>query len=307
MTDLNTLPLTDLYARLTADGVTKRLFQLAQDEDLGPDNLDATTRAMRIGDHSVEAAIITRDAGVAAGLCAIDDLLDVFSPNTTCHRLTTDGSAIQPGETLATLAGPVDEILALERTLLNLLGRLCGIATLTRRFIEAIEGADAKILDTRKTTPGWRALEKYAVRCGGGNCHRVGLYDAVLIKDNHIALSHREGADLTEVLRQAARRARSTENVAFVEVEVDSLDQLAKVLAIEPGLIDIVLLDNMPIDVMTQAVAMRNADAPRMLLEASGGVSLETVGAIARAGVDRISIGALTHHAVSIDIGLDVQ
>ena len=306
MTDLNELPLPDLYARLTADGVTAALLRLAHAEDLGPDNLDATTRAMRLGDRPVEMAVVAREGAIAAGLCAIDGLLEVFAPGASCTFRTTDGSAVRPGDTLATLSGPSGEVLALERTLLNLLGRLCGIATLTRRFVDAVDGAGAKVLDTRKTTPGWRALEKYAVRCGGGHCHRLGLYDAVLIKDNHLALAA-GGEALTAIIRKAAERARTMANIAFVEVEVDTLEQLAPVLALEPGLIDIVLLDNMPLESMTEAVARRNAQAPGVLLEASGSVTLNTIGAIAGAGVDRISVGALTHHAVSIDIGLDAR
>jgi nicotinate-nucleotide pyrophosphorylase (carboxylating) len=306
MTNPNALPLPDLYDWLTADGVTAALFRLAREEDLGPDNLDATTSAMRLGDLPVSMAVVSRESGVAAGLCAIDDLLVALAPNTSCGLLTTDGSAIRRGQALATLQGPAGEVLALERTLLNLLGRLCGIASLTRRFVGAVTGTGAMILDTRKTTPGWRALEKFAVRCGGGHCQRMGLYDAVLIKDNHLALAEC-GDDLAGVVRDAARRARSAGGVAFVEVEVDTLDQLAQLLTLEPGLIDIALLDNMPPGMLTEAVAMRSARAPSVLLEASGGVTLDTIGDIARTGVDRISIGALTHQAVSIDIGLDAR
>ena len=304
MTDLNTLSLPDLYTRLSADGLIARLFQLAHDEDLGPDNLDAATRALRIDDRPIETAIVARSAGVASGLAAIDDLLDIFAPNAACHPLTADASPIEPGQTLATLTGPAGEVLALERTLLNLIARLSGVATLTRQYVDAIVDAPAQILDTRKTTPGWRALEKYAVRCGGGHCHRMGLYDAVLIKDNHLALAGKD-SDLTETLGNAAVRAKESNSIAFVEVEVDTLDQLAQVLTIEPGLIDIALLDNMPPAMLTKAVAMRNAKAPAMLLEASGGVTLQTIAAIASAGVDRISVGALTHQAVSLDIALD--
>jgi len=307
MTDLNALPLDDLFARLTRDGLTDRLFQLAHAEDLGPDNLDATTSAMRLGDHRIETAIIARAPGVASGMNAIDSLLAVFAPDATCQRCIEDGASIEQGQTLAMLAGPAGEVLALERTLLNLLGRLCGVATLTQQYVEAVRGTETHILDTRKTTPGWRALEKYAVRCGGGRCHRTGLHDAVLIKDNHIALAMHDGAELSTIIRQAADRARTTGRPAFVEVEVDTLEQLEIIMAIEPGLIDIALLDNMPPGALAEAVTMRRAKAPGLLLEASGGVNLETVGAIAATGVDRISVGALTHQAVSIDIGLDTR
>ncbi len=305
MTNLNTLPLNDLYTALTADGVTARLFQLARTEDLGPNNTDATTSAMRIGEQPIHTAIVARATGVTAGLNALDDLLQVFAPNSNCTLQTTEGAVFQPGDTLATLDGPATEVLAIERTLLNLLSRLCGIATLTSRYVDAVKHTDAKILDTRKTTPGWRALEKYAVRCGGGHCHRIGLHDAVLIKDNHIALANQQNTDLSTALRDAASRARAAGDPSFVEVEVDTLDQLKQVLSIEPGLIDIALLDNMPPSVLTEAVAMRDAAAPSLLLEASGGVTLKTIASIAETGIDRISIGALTHQAVSIDIALD--
>lgn len=307
MIDPNDLPLPDLYDRLTADGVTAALFRLAREEDLGPDNIDITTIAMRLGGRPVSMAVVSRQAGAAAGLSAIKGLLGVFARQTSCDLLTTDGSPIQRGQTLATLQGPAGEVLALERTLLNLLGRLCGIATLTSRFVSTVAGTGAQILDTRKTTPGWRALEKYAVRCGGGHCHRLGLHDAVLIKDNHLALVDGGGQNLAKIVRDAALRARAAGPVEFVEVEVDTLEQLAELLTLEPGLIDIALLDNMPPTTLARAVAMRNDQAPGVLLEASGGVTLDTIGDIARTGVDRISVGALTHQAVSIDIGLDAR
>ena len=202
-------------------------------------------------------------------------------------------------------------LLSGERIFLNLIGRLSGIATLTRRYVEAIAGSGARIYDTRKTTPGWRRLEKYAVRLGGGHNHRTGLYDAILIKDNHLALgaAGQGAAHLSPA--QAVRRARElVESMAaaqsgeplIVEVEVDTLEQLAMVLGEGP---DIVLLDNMPPDVLTQAVDLRDRVAPGIELEASGGVTLETVARIAATGVERISVGALTHSAGSLDVGLD--
>lgn len=304
-TNLNDLPLPDLYTALTADSATQRLFEIARDEDLGPDRTDATTDAMAIGDQTIRAAVVAREQCTIAGLAAVEQLAALFAPNAACSLLIEDGAAVDASTDLATIEGPAGEVLALERTLLNLLGRLSGIATLTSEFVNAVSDTNASVLDTRKTTPGWRALEKYAVRCGGGHCHRIGLYDAVLIKDNHLALA--SGTDLTRTLTDAARNAKANPGIAFVEVEVDTLEQFKQVLTIEPGLIDIVLLDNMTTDELRTAVAERDAHAPRILLEASGGVSLETIAAIAATGVDRISSGALTHQAVSVDIALDAR
>ena len=180
--------------------------------------------------------------------------------------------------------------------MLNFLGRLCGIATLTDRYVQAVAGTGAEIYDTRKTTPGWRGLEKYAVRCGGGRSHRRGLYDAILIKDNHLGAI--ELKDLGPRLADARRRAE----VAFVEVEVETLKQLEVVLGFE---VDVVLLDNMNPGQITEAVSMRNAQAPQVKLEASGGIDLQTVRAVAETGVDRIAVGALTHSAPALDVGLD--
>jgi nicotinate-nucleotide pyrophosphorylase (carboxylating) len=200
-------------------------------------------------------------------------------------------------------------LLTCERLVLNLLGRLSGIASLTRQYVKAIAGTKARIYDTRKTTPGWRRLEKYAVRCGGGFNHRLGLFDAVLIKDNHLVVgAEARGEQFTPA--EAVRRARQFLASAFperpdpmiVEVEVDTLDQLREVLSAQP---DLVLLDNMSLGDLRAAVALRDSEAPSVQLEASGGVRLETVAEIARTGVDRISAGALTHSAAWLDIGLD--
>jgi nicotinate-nucleotide pyrophosphorylase (carboxylating) len=203
-------------------------------------------------------------------------------------------------------------MLAVERPLLNMLGRLSGIASLTRRYVDAVRGTLAGIYDTRKTTPGWRSLEKYAVRCGGGRNHRAGLFEAVLIKDNHLAL----GAELrplgiggyspAEAVLKARQllieRLGDAGRQAIVEIEVDTLDQLDEVLAVGP---DLVLLDNMSPALLREAVARRNARCPAVELEASGGIDLGTVRGVAETGVERISVGALTHAAVSLDFGLD--
>ncbi|MBL4590854.1 MAG: carboxylating nicotinate-nucleotide diphosphorylase [Phycisphaerales bacterium] len=221
-----------------------------------------------------------------------------------CRHLANDGDSVESGTVLLELVGNARAIVRLERTMLNLVSRMSGIASRTQSFVGLVEGTKAKICDTRKTTPGHRLIEKYAVRCGGGTTHRIGLCDAVLIKDNHIAgLSD---AQLGAKLEQAATRAREGDgDLWFVQVEVDRLSQLGRVLALPIGLIDMVLLDNMDCDLLTKAVKMRDDSRSSMLLEASGGVTIETVIEIARTGIDRISIGGLTHQAVSLDIGLD--
>ncbi|MFG0335707.1 MAG: carboxylating nicotinate-nucleotide diphosphorylase, partial [Maioricimonas sp. JB049] len=213
----------------------------------------------------------------------------------------SDGTRISSGDVVASVAGPVRALLSGERTVLNFLTHLSGVATRTRAFVDAVAGTTATILDTRKTLPGWRNLQKYAVRCGGGANHRMGLFDGVLIKDNHLAAwrAARPDAAIAEAVRHA--RNVSPEDI-FVEVEVDTLEQLADALQAPP---DMVLLDNMTCDQMRQAVAMRDGIAPRVQLEASGGVTLETAAEIAATGVDRISVGGLTHSAPALDLAFD--
>jgi nicotinate-nucleotide pyrophosphorylase (carboxylating) len=309
MRDLNALALPELHETLAATGYVRRLLEIARDEDLGPPDgqRDVTSLVVVEQPRRVSASVVCREAGVVAGLACLPELLDVFETDAEVQLLSHDGAAVEAGATLATLDGDHANILTLERALLNLLGRLCGVATHTARFVEAVGGTNAQILDTRKTTPGLRVLEKYAVRCGGGRCHRLGLHDAVLIKDNHLAgipLEH-----LTARVTEAASRAwklRIDPGLSFVEVEVDSPAQLERVLAVEQGLVDIVLLDNFSEGDMRAAVRRRDQANRDLLLEASGGVSLDTVRAIAETGVDRISSGALTHHAVWQDVALDV-
>jgi nicotinate-nucleotide pyrophosphorylase (carboxylating) len=226
------------------------------------------------------------------------------------HCLVEDGAQIAPGQTLAVVTGPARTLLAAERPLLNLLCHLSGIATLTRRYVEAVRGTRARVYDTRKTLPGWRLLEKYAVRAGGGYNHRMGLYDGVLIKDNHLAL----GMELCSgryAPAEAVRRAREFLAAApqgdprrelLVEIEVEALEALPDVLAAGP---DLVLLDNLPPGELKQAAIMRNELAPHVELEASGGITLDNVAEVAATGVDRISVGALTHSAAWLDLGLD--
>lgn len=304
MIDLNTLSLADLFVHLTHEGSLERLLRAARAEDLA-DIGDVTTRSMAGMDRLAEGALVAREDGVIAGLAVIPALLKSFETAMMFESPAHDGEPCRAGETLGRLAGPLAEMLALERTLLNILCRLSGIASLTRRYVEAVRPAEAAVCETRKTTPGMRGLEKYAVRCGGGTLHRLGLYDAVLYKDNHLA--HVPADQIGPVLEESIRAARAGAELRFVQVEVDTLDQLARVLAIERGLLDLVLLDNMPMKDLRKAVTMRDAEAPEVLLEASGGVTLQTVAEIAETGVDRISVGALTHSAASLDIGLDVR
>ncbi|MCS7305390.1 MAG: carboxylating nicotinate-nucleotide diphosphorylase [Thermoguttaceae bacterium] len=216
--------------------------------------------------------------------------------------LAEEAQPLRPGQTVGQLQGPSRLILACERILLNLLGRLSGIATLTRQYVEAVSGTGAAIYDTRKTTPGWRLLEKYAVRCGGGRNHRTGLFDAILIKDNHLALCQAQFGP-AQAVQQARKYLHHIGKPHLpVEIEVDRLEQLDEVLLAGP---DLILLDNMSPQQLRQAVQRRNALNPQVLLEASGGIRLETVRQIAQTGVDRISVGALTHSAPSLDLGLD--
>lgn len=269
-----------------------RLVELALAEDLGPAG-DRTSLALIPADRQSRAAFVVRPAGVVAGLPAAAMVCAAVDARLVFEMAVADGSSVTPGTTVATVAGPLRAILAAERTALNFLQRLSGVATLTRRYVDLVAGTRARILDTRKTTPGWRLLEKYAVRMGGGTNHRVGLYDGILIKDNHLA---GVGGDV----RRAVELGRA--DGLPVEVEVDTAEQLEEALAAGA---DIVLLDNMTPEQLRAAVRRRDAVSPRTQLEASGGVNLSTVAAVAATGVDRISVGALTHSAPALDIGLD--
>mgnify|MGYP001793279007 CR=1 FL=1 len=291
------------YKDLVSPALTRRLLELCRDEDLGPDHRDPTGTLMVARSERGEAWITTRQPGIVCGLSAIGDILDIFAPTTLFRELVKDGQPVEAGQRLGALLGPRREILASERTLLNLLGRLSGVATLTRRYVDAVADTAAQVVDTRKTNPGLRHLEKYAVRCGGGFSHRMGLYDAVLVKDNHLA--GLTPANAAAKVASVAELARAEYAPAVIEVEVDTLEQLEAMLALDDGVIDIVLLDNMPAEQLAKAVEMRDGAGSKVLLEASGGISLETIGDAARTGVDRIAIGAVTHQAVWLDIGLD--
>ncbi len=280
------------------------IVRLAICEDLGEMG-DCTTEALVPEDSVAAAAMVVRQAGVVAGLAGVEMTLREIEPKLAWRPDGEDGDAVAPGDRIGRIEGPVRGILSSERIVLNFVGHLSGVATLTRRYVDAVAGTNARVYDTRKTTPGWRRLEKYAVRCGGGRNHRSGLFDAVLIKDNHLA----SGCTPAEAVQRARSflADRSDDSDAerrplIVEIEVDTLEQLDEVLPAGP---DIVLLDNMTPDELRQAVARRDAVNAAVELEASGGVNLQTVAAIAASGVDRISVGALTHSASCLDVGLD--
>lgn len=275
-----------------------RLVELALAEDLG-DSGDLTSQAVIPADLGGQAAFVARTEGVLAGLPAVELVLAIVDPPLGIRPQRQDGDRVAAGDRIAVVSGPMESLLSAERTALNFLQRLSGVATLARRYVDAIAGLNCRVLDTRKTTPGWRLLEKYAVRCGGGSNHRMGLYDGVLIKDNHLAALGPRLDGVAEAVRLA--RLRHGNNVPL-EIEVDDLDQLDVALRERP---DIVLLDNMGPARLREAVRRRDAAAPGVLLEASGGVTLASVRDIASTGVDRISVGALTHSAPALDIGLD--
>jgi nicotinate-nucleotide pyrophosphorylase (carboxylating) len=260
-------------------------------EDLGRAG-DVTSQACIPAEARLSAVFAARKPGVVAGLACIRLAIAELDPCAEVRLLAADGETVSAGAKLAWVEGNARALLSAERTALNLAGRLSGIATLTRAYVQAVAGTGARIVDTRKTTPGLRALEKYAVRCGGGVNHRFGLDDAILIKDNHVAACGSVG----EALRRATAAAG---HLMKVEVEVDSLEQLDEALAGAP---DVIMLDNFSLADLAEAV---RRTAGRVTLEASGGVTLETVRAIAETGVDVISVGALTHSASVLDIGLD--
>jgi len=267
------------------------IIRAALAEDLGRAG-DLTSQACVPAEARLSVIWAARRPGVLAGLDCARLALAELAPEAGFIALADDGDTLSPGQVLARAEAPARAVLAAERTGLNLMGRLSGIATLTRAYVDAVAGTGVRITDTRKTTPGLRQLEKYAVRCGGGVNHRFGLDDAILIKDNHVAAC---GG-----VRPALERARATAgHLVKVEIEVDGLDQLAEALPLSP---DVIMLDNFSLADLRKAVALT---AGRVTLEASGGVDLSTVRAIAETGVQAISVGALTHSAPGLDIGLD--
>jgi nicotinate-nucleotide pyrophosphorylase (carboxylating) len=306
------------------DEATKRdclkLIELALIEDTGSSKLDAgvdcTTDSIIPETATASAALVSRQTGVVCGVEIARLVAGHFASTVTVEEKIADGQRVEPKQTIAILSGPAHDILTIERTCLNFMCRLSGISSLTHSFVEKVSGTKAKVLDTRKTTPGWRRIEKYAVACGGGSNHRMGLYDAIMIKDNHLAFYRSLVSDSADTIPEALGLARKWINdhaselpngeSTILQLEVDTLEQFELALATEESSRpDIVLLDNMSTDQLAEAVAKRDASSPATLLEASGGVNIDTIGGIAATGVDRISVGALTHSALNFDIGLD--
>jgi nicotinate-nucleotide pyrophosphorylase (carboxylating) len=279
----------------------RRLIELAVAEDLGARG-DVTSQATIPAALAGQAVFRARAVGVLAGLPAAELVIRQIDGHLRFEALRRDGSSLAVGDTIAKVSGPMRSILAAERIALNFLQHLSGIATLTRRFVDAVRGCPVKILDTRKTLPGWRLLAKYAVRCGGGHNHRLGLHDGILVKDNHLAAL--PNPDRSLKIEEAVHLAKSHCADVPVEIEVDSLEQLDAALGCQPA---IILCDNMPAEMLREAVRRRNLAAPSVQLEASGGITLANVRAIAESGVERISIGALTHSAPALDIALDYE
>jgi nicotinate-nucleotide pyrophosphorylase (carboxylating) len=284
------------------------LVRLAMREDLDR-SMDITTMAIVPAGLRGSASLMARKTGMIAGIDLVEAMLQEMDSSIEWTQMVGDGQEVQAGQNLANLVGDARELLTCERTILNFVCRLSGIATLTRHYVDAVQGTKARVYDTRKTAPGWRRLDKYAVRCGGGHNHRRGLYDGILIKDNHLACRAIVEGKLLDpgTAVQLARDFVASGGIRFdhppmIEIEIDRLEQLQPALAANPN---IVLLDNMSNAQLTECVAIRNRLAPGVELEASGGVNLKTIAGIAATGVDRISVGALTHSAPVLDIALD--
>jgi len=277
------------------------LIDMAVEEDFGTG--DPTSEITVDANARARGYLVSREEIVVSGMHVAEMILKRYDKRLKLKPLVHDGERASVAERLGVIEGPLRSMLSAERVVLNFLQRLCGISTMTWKFVSAIHGTRAKIYDTRKTTPGWRELEKYAVRCGGGYNHRMNLGEAVMFKDNHIA---ELGQKFEPRLKQLVAQARACEGVKMVVVEVDHVDnQLDRVLTI-PG-IDVILLDNMGQWQLKHAVEMRNriCGKRKPLLEASGGITLNTVLAVANCGVDRIAVGGITHSAIAVDIGLD--
>jgi nicotinate-nucleotide pyrophosphorylase (carboxylating) len=274
----------------------QQTVNLALSEDIGSG--DVTTLATVPEETTATAVMRARESLVIAGLALAEAAFRQLSSAVQIHREMKDGQRAAAGDVLLRISGPARVLLSAERVALNFVQRLSGVATLTAQFVDAVKGTGATILDTRKTTPGWRRLEKYAVTCGGGQNHRLGLFDMVLIKDNHLAALKNASPN---PIAAAVKSARTKYPNLKIEVEADTLDQVEQAVAAGA---DFVLLDNMNFDQLRQAVTKCRG---RVKTEASGGVNLATVRAIAETGVDFISVGALTHSARAVDIGLDFQ
>ena len=272
-----------------ATDTVERVVHAALAEDIGAG--DVTTDATIPADAVGVADLLVKEAGVVCGVRVAETTFRALDPDIRFEAIASDGDFVEPPALVARISGSERAILTGERVALNFLGRLSGIATLTRRYVDALEGTGTTVLDTRKTTPGLRELEKYAVACGGGRNHRFGLDDAVLVKDNHLRAAG-SGSAAVELVRAATALP--------IEVECDTLDQVAEALAVG---VDAILLDNMTLDRLREAVDLTRG---RARLEASGGVTLDTIRAIAETGVDEISVGALTHSARSLDVSLEL-
>ncbi len=293
--------LANAFSVTTVDSVLDEM------PDSLPSELDRDLTCAALVDPAEMASInvVARRDGILAGGPVAELVFNRLDPAVKWQLLVADGSFVTPQTVVAQISGSLRSLLIGERTVLNFLMHLSGVATQTRQFVDAVAGTRAVILDTRKTLPGWRALEKYAVRCGGGTNHRMGLHDGVLIKDNHLAAWVRSqgSGDRSQTIADAVRQARAVSPSSLaIEVEVDTLDQLRDALAGGP---DIVLLDNMSSATLCEAVQIRDEIDPSVRLEASGGITLANVREIAESGVDRISIGALTHSAPALDIAFD--
>ncbi|MEZ6195967.1 MAG: carboxylating nicotinate-nucleotide diphosphorylase [Planctomycetota bacterium] len=298
--------LDELAQRIARSERVRQLVRMALEEDLGTG--DVTTELLVPAELRGEARIVAKEAGVICGLELARMVLEVGDADVEFSSARRDGDRVSPGDEVAALRGRAGHILSTERIILNFLQRLSGIATTTRRFVDAVAGLECAILETRKTVPGWRLLDKYAVAAGGGTLHRLGLDDQILAKENHFALARRSGlctsfAGALELL--VARRSSGM----ICEVEVETLDELDAALRVG---VDIVLLDDMSRDEMREAVRRRDRaprlkNGERIRLEASGGITLDTVRAVAETGVDRISVGALTHSVKALDLSLLVD
>jgi nicotinate-nucleotide pyrophosphorylase (carboxylating) len=271
----------------------EQLIMMALEEDLGSG--DITGRFFAPENHHASAAIVAREPGVLSGVDVAAAVFHKVDPSLEIETSLAEGSPFSAADTLLSVHGDARSILAAERTALNFLQRLCGIASVTRAYVQAAQPYDPQILDTRKTTPGWRWLEKAAVRAGGGVNHRMGLYDQVLVKDNHLLTRDHLGE-----LQQAIHAARAARPDVCIELEADTLEQVADFLSLDG--VDILLLDNMPCDDMRRCVILADG---KVQLEASGTITLARIAAVAATGVDRISCGALTHSVRALDLGLD--
>ncbi len=302
------LDFTQLAWGPTIRSELQRIAKLSLAEDLHH-AFDWTTNCLVPERALGKGTIIARQPGVVAGIEIGPLVLAELGNQVEWRPLVNDGDFVEPGSRIAELAGSARQLLIAERAILNTMGHLCGIASLTRRYVELICGTNAHVYDTRKTLPGWRMLEKYAVRCGGGRNHRMSLADAILIKDNHLQFGCATTQSESFGPGQAVRRAREflcQQPIPYkdmiVEVEVTSLEQLHEVLPEAP---DLVLLDNMSPAMLLASVEIRNRSYPTIGLEASGGITLRTIRSVAETGVDRISVGSLTHSAPALDLALD--